>query len=148
MTRYEKYQNGLHKLKENEYIENEQIKTKEIIPTKEELIFLIESQLKQKRETELEKGTYFEGKLIKGRTQDIADALGQLKNIEDGNSAFWAFSSGEIEIPITEISRMKLICESIGHFRSSQFAREAELRKYIKMLTLEDLQTFDVNVAW
>ena len=43
MTRYERYQNGLYKLKENEYIENEEIKIQEYIPTRKEII---ESELK------------------------------------------------------------------------------------------------------
>ena len=43
MTKFERYQNELYELKENEYIENEEIKIQEYISTRKEIV---ESELK------------------------------------------------------------------------------------------------------
>jgi len=64
------------------------------------------STLRFKRDSMLETGTDFEDKIIKGRTQDLADARACLDECENNGSTFLAFSSGEVENPITDPERM------------------------------------------
>ena len=110
--------------------------------------FLINS-LADKRDTMLKTGTTFEEtKIIKGRTQDLADASACKDELEEDGSTFWAFSSGEIEIPITDPARINTIYRAIGAFRSSQFFREAELKKVVCNLDEVGLLNFNADQIW
>ena len=165
MSEYDRYLLGDRKLKEGEKIENETIitiespsnyhiwddATRDYILTEEkeaEWKGALKDALAYKRNIMLETGTAFEDKLIKGRIQDTADALGQLKKVEKGKTVFWAYSSGEIESPITEVTRMGTISDAIGDFRSSQFLREGELKVYIDSLDEQGLIDYDVDQIW
>lgn len=110
--------------------------------------FLINS-LADKRDTMLKIGTKFEEtKIIKGRTQDLADARACKDELEEDGSTFWAFSSGEIENPITDPARINTIYRAIGAFRSSQFFREAELKLAVYNLDESGLLDFNTDQIW
>ncbi|ADO83697.1 hypothetical protein [Ilyobacter polytropus] len=110
--------------------------------------FLINS-LADKRDTMLKTGTTFEEtKIIKGRTQDLADARACKDELEEDGSTFWAFSSGEIENPITDPARINTIYRAIGAFRSSQFFREAELKVAVYNLDESGLLKFNTDQIW
>jgi hypothetical protein len=96
----------------------------------------------------LETGTDFEDKIIKGRTQDLADARACLDEYENYGSTFLAFSSGKVEDPITNPERINTIYRAIGAFRSSQFKREAALKVIIINLDEAGLLAFDLNKTW
>ena len=165
MNTAEKFEAGLIPLGEGEVYQNGEIvnidkpsnyhtwdngnKVYILTPEKEiEWKEVLKSQLKDKREEMLEQGTIFEEKIIKGRTQDVSDARGQLDKVVKGKSAFWAYSSGQLESPITDIVRMEEIYEAIGDFRSSQFIREVEMKVLINGLDEQGLINFDIDQAW
>ena len=83
-------------------------------------------KLKSKREEVLENGILFEGdKLIKGRTQDLADAMAVFMMLQNGaEKTYWFYSNGVVEE--VNATKMTQIYQSIGNFRSSQFANSTK----------------------
>jgi hypothetical protein len=97
-------------------------------------------ELKTLRNNSLETGIYFEEtKLIKGRTQDLADATAIFNMFQMGvQSVTWYYSNGISEE--VDQSKMLQIYQVIGSFRSSQFTKEATLKSQIEdCTTLEEL---------
>ena len=101
--------------------------------------------LKTKREETLESGVLIEDtKLIKGRTQDLADAMAVFMMLQNGvEKTYWFYSNGIVEE--VNISKMTQIYQSIGNFRSSQFAKEAQLKTQVSLA--ETLQELD-DIKW
>ena len=101
--------------------------------------------LKTKREETLESGVLIEDtKLIKGRTQDLADAMAVFMMLQNGvEKTYWFYSNGIVEE--VNASKMTQIYQSIGNFRSSQFAKEAQLK--IQVNIAETLQELDL-ITW
>ena len=100
------------------------------------------AELKSLRDSSLEQGIYFEQtKLIKGRTQDLADATAIFNMFQLGvQSVTWYYSNGISE----EVNQAKMlqIYQAIGNFRSSQFTKEAQLKAQIEACTtLEELDS-------
>jgi hypothetical protein len=95
-------------------------------------------ELKSLRDNSLETGIYFEEtKLIKGRTQDLADATAIFSMFQLGTtSVIWYYSNGISE----EVNQSKMlqIYQAIGNFRSSQFTKEAQLKAQIEACTTLD----------
>ena len=88
--------------------------------------------LKLKREESLETGILIEDtKLIKGRTQDLADAMAVFMMLQNGaEKTYWFYSNGVVEeVNATEMTQ---IYQSIGNFRSSQFSKESQLKLKVK----------------
>ena len=85
--------------------------------------------LKSERDKTLEVGTFFEEtKLIKGRTQDLTDALAVLDSLRENEvvETEWYYSNGITENVNTE--KMNQIYRAMKLFRSSQFGKEAKLK--------------------
>ena len=110
--------------------------------------------LKDKREESLETGIFIEEtiegqeepllKLIKGRTQDLADAIAVFMMLQNGvEKTYWFYSNGVVEE--VNATKMTQIYQSIGNFRSSQFAKEAQLKTQVSLA--ETLQELD-SVKW
>ena len=103
------------------------------------------AELKSLRDSSLEQGIYFEKtKLIKGRTQDLADATAIFNMFQLGvQSVTWYYSNGISE----EVDQVKMlqIYQAIGNFRNSQFTKEAQLKAQIEAcITLEELD----SIVW
>lgn len=104
-------------------------------------------KLKVKREQVLEDGMLFEGdKLIKGRTQDLADATACFNMCASGLFPLTWFYSNGLSEEITTLDRMTSIYQSIGSFRTSKFSIEAKLKTQIKDIT--DIVDFDIDTLW
>ena len=110
--------------------------------------------LKNKREESLETGIFIEEtiegqkepllKLIKGRTQDLADAMAVFMMLQNGaEKTYWFYSNGVVEE--VNSTKMAQIYQSIGNFRSSQFAKESQLKTQVSLA--ETLQELD-SVKW
>ena len=110
--------------------------------------------LKDKREESLETGIFIDEtievqeepllKLIKGRTQDLADAMSVFMMLQNGvEKTYWFYSNGFVEE--VNVTKMNKICQSIGNFRSSQFAKESQLKTQVSLA--ETLQELD-SVKW
>ena len=102
-------------------------------------------ELKFLRDSFLEQGIYFEQtKLIKGRTQDLADATAIFNMFQLGvQSVTWYYSNGISE----EVNQSKMlqIYQEVGNFRISQFIKEAQLKAQIEAcITLEELD----EIVW
>ena len=101
--------------------------------------------LKAKREETLEVGMFIEDtKLIKGRTQDLADAMAVFMMLQNGvEKTYWFYSNGVVEeVNSTEMTQ---IYQSIGNFRSSQFSKESQLKLKVKeAATLKELD----SIVW
>jgi len=103
------------------------------------------SELKYLRDSSFETGVYFEEtKVIKGRTQDLADATAIFNMFQLGvQSTTWYYSNGISEV-VNQVKMLK-IYQAIGSFRSSQFTKEAQLKVEIEnCLTLEELD----SIVW
>ena len=112
--------------------------SQEISSSKEELFI----KLKSKREGVLENGILFEGdKLIKCRTQDLADAMAVFMMLQNGvEKTHWFYSNGVVEE--VNATKMTQIYQSIGNFRSSQFMKESQLEAQVNVSeTLENLDS-------
>lgn len=104
-------------------------------------------KLKVKREQVLEDGMLFEGdKLIKGRTQDLADATACFNMCaSDFIPLTWFYSNG-ISEEITTLARMTSLYQAIGSFRTLNFSIEAKIKTQIKNMT--DIDEINIDALW